>query len=276
MEEDWDNLIILDACRYDTFRNRHELNGSLEARISQGTATGNFLNGNFGDETFYDTVYVTANPHVSRLCEGQFHSIVPVWGTDWDEELKTVTPESMVEATVEAYNSYPNKRIISHFIQPHAPYIGENARETIGIETGVQLNRMMAMGETRADDHNRDEYPNAWSRLQDKEIDKNQIIDAYYENLDLALDSVADLQSEISGKTIITGDHGEMFGEWALPLPTRRYGHSGKIHTPLLVTVPWFTIESDNRKEILSEKPRENKQNIDNDVQDKLEDLGYL
>lgn len=276
MEEDWDNLIILDACRYDTFRNHHELNGTLEPRISQGTATGNFLNGNFGDGEYYDTVYVTGNPHVSRLCEGQFHSIIPVWETDWDDELKTVTPEAMVNATIKAQSKFPNKRIISHLVQPHAPFIGENARESFGVETGITLNRMMAQGKENTDYSKREEYPNAWSRLQSEEITTEQILEAYCENLEVALDSVAELIEKLRGKTVITADHGEMFGEMALPLPIRRVGHSGKVFTPLLVKVPWFIINSNSRKEIQSERPSTMGDDQGEEMRKKLEHLGYV
>lgn len=276
MEEDWDNLIILDACRYDTFRDRHELDGTLEPRISQGTATGNFLNGNFGDDEFFDTVYVTANPHVSRLCEGQFHDIIPVWETDWDDELRTVTPEAMVNATIEAQTKFPNKRIISHFVQPHAPFIGENARESFGVETGITLNRMMAQGTDNGGYSNREEFPNAWSRLQSGEITKKEIFEAYCENLEVALDSLADLIEKLGGKSVITADHGEMFGEMAFPLPIRRVGHSGKVYTPLLVKVPWFILDYNNRKEIQSERPGTMRDDEGDEMRKKLEHLGYV
>ena len=39
MDEDWDNLIILDACRYDLFEEVNTIDGTLESRISLGSAS---------------------------------------------------------------------------------------------------------------------------------------------------------------------------------------------------------------------------------------------
>src|SRR6056297_529711 len=52
MDEDWDNLIILDACRYDMFAEQVDLDGELESRISLGSTSEEFLEQNFGDNTF--------------------------------------------------------------------------------------------------------------------------------------------------------------------------------------------------------------------------------
>lgn len=274
-EEDWDNLVILDACRHDTFEKLNSIDGSLERRISKGTNTGEFLGSNFGNKEHLDIVYVTANPHVSRLCEGNFHSIVPVWETDWDEELNTVTPATMVKATKEAAEMYPNKRIVSHFVQPHAPYIGPYAREAFGIETGITLNRMMATGELE-NDLSRQDYPNSWSRFIGGEISREDMIRAYEENLELVLEPVSELVDHLSGKTVITSDHGEMFGEMAWPLPVRKHGHGTKIHYPTLAKVPWLTIEYDSRRETVAEQSDSTKSTNDEQIKERLRDLGYV
>jgi len=274
-DEDWDNLIILDACRYDTFEKYSSLPGTLKCRISKGTNTGEFLGSNFGGGEFHDIVYVTGNPHVSRLFEGCFHDIVPVWKTDWNDELATVTPKSMVEATKEALESYPNKRIITHFVQPHAPYIGEFAQETFGVETGITINKMMATGEIKQVEATRGKYPTAWSRFFEGEIAKEDIIRAYRENLKLTLDPVEQLLDQLPGKTIVTSDHGEMFGEIAWPLPIRKHGHGTKVHTPKLVKVPWLTFDNGTRRETVPENPVGESDVSGEEIRDRLADLGY-
>ncbi|MFC7028075.1 hypothetical protein ACFQH8_12520 [Halomicroarcula sp. GCM10025710] len=65
-EEDWDNLLILDACRYDMFEEQHSLPGRLESRISKSSHTSEFLQSNFADRDLRDTVYVTASPMYYR------------------------------------------------------------------------------------------------------------------------------------------------------------------------------------------------------------------
>ena len=121
MEEDWDNLIILDACRYDTFK---EVYGECDYRYSKGSSTIEFLRKNFFGMRFLNTVYVTANPFVNRFSQS-FYKVISVWKDGWNYDLGTVLPDVMVEYALEAENQYPDKRLIIHFIQPHYPYIGD-------------------------------------------------------------------------------------------------------------------------------------------------------
>lgn len=46
MSEDWDTLILLDACRYDMFADDASLDGRLESRISRGFTSEEFLDQN--------------------------------------------------------------------------------------------------------------------------------------------------------------------------------------------------------------------------------------
>lgn len=80
-EEDWDALIVLDACRYDLFARRSTLSGTLETRRSRGSSTVEFLRGNVADRDLRDTVYVTANPQFHRYrdeLDARFHEVVHV------------------------------------------------------------------------------------------------------------------------------------------------------------------------------------------------------
>jgi hypothetical protein len=125
MAEDWDNLVILDACRYDYFEDQNTISGDLTRRISRGNKSWEFMQENFAGNQFHDTVYVTANPFVSRL-DDVFYA-VDTLDEYWDDDLGTIWPEDVVAAAVEANQAYPNKRIIVHFMQPHRPYLGGTA-----------------------------------------------------------------------------------------------------------------------------------------------------
>ena len=53
VNEEWDNLIILDACRYDTFAGSyrtHGLRGWLEHRVSRVSETNSFPQGELRPE----------------------------------------------------------------------------------------------------------------------------------------------------------------------------------------------------------------------------------
>lgn len=54
--EDWDNLLILDACCYDEFTCRSNLPGKTEHRISHGNTSPEFVCGNFGGKWLPDII----------------------------------------------------------------------------------------------------------------------------------------------------------------------------------------------------------------------------
>jgi len=78
MSADWDNLILLDACRYDFFAEENTIQGDLNRVISKGSRSWEFMKGNFVGRELHDTVYITANPHVGRLEKDIFHTIIPL------------------------------------------------------------------------------------------------------------------------------------------------------------------------------------------------------
>lgn len=265
MSEDWDNLLILDACRYDMFADRIDLDGRLETRISLGSSSEEFLERNFVGEQHHDTVYVNANPYVPRLGldEGTFHAVVDCL-SDWDEELQTVTPETVAQAAVDAHETYPDKRLIVHFMQPHTPFIGERGRRMVG--GGWTMDRDV------------EEEPGIWHQLRDgtADVDLETVWEAYTENLDLVLDEAVDLLEALDGKSVLTADHGNFVGERLSPIPSRRkYGHPYGVHAEELVKVPWFVIEGESRREVQPDPPVERERISEETVDERLEALGY-
>lgn len=262
---DWDNLVLLDACRYDTFAERAaDLPGQLRCVESRASSTRQFLMANFGGKELLDTVYVTANPQLYRIENGiydvesigaTFHNVVEVWQDGWDEKHRTVRPATVTEAALAAAQEYPNKRLIVHYIQPHAPYIGP---------TGVE--------ELPTD------YLDFWRAFEDGEIDVDlaTAVKAYEENLDLVLPHARTLLEELEGKTVVTADHGELFGERDHPIPIRRYGHPSYTPHRKLVEVPWLEYESGSRRTITAEERGATEEAVDDEVvKDRLRSLGY-
>lgn len=263
-ERDWDNLFLLDACRYDVFKEIYSLPGRLEACQSKASATVGFLEANFSNRDLTDTVYVTANPQLFRFRDKfnfNLHKVINVWEEDgWDDEVGTVFPETMTEYASKAAEKYPNKRLLVHYIQPHYPFI----------ESGTEFDK----GHLENDDL---EDPNFWYDFMygRNNTSKDKLWKAYVDNLRYALPHVETLLNAISGKTIITSDHGNMFGERSFPLPVREWGHPHGIYTEELVKVPWLVIESESRREITSEESKESQDDIDADVTSRLRELGY-
>jgi hypothetical protein len=266
MDEDWDNLLILDGCRYDMFADRVDLPGTLESSISLGSSSEEFMEQNFLGERFHDTVYVNANPFIPRLGldEETFHAVVDCL-SEWDPELQTIRPETVSQAAKTAHEQYPNKRLIVHFMQPHTSFIGDRGRE---LNAGGWLM-----------DHNVEDDPGIWNRLRDgQDVPLETVWEAYNENLDVVLSEVEELLDDLSGKSVITADHGNLVGERLGPIPTRRkYGHPYGVHTEELVKVPWFVVEGETRREVRADPPTESDSEglSKTELEDRLEALGY-
>jgi hypothetical protein len=265
VEEDWDTMILLDACRYDMFERLHTLPGRLESRISRGSCTREWLRGNFKDWTLTDTVYVTAHAQLYRnrdWLNTEFHDIINIWADGgWDDDQGTVLPETMVTRALEALEEYPDKRHLIHFLQPHVPFVNASAELA---DAGV--------GDPA------DEELSVWRKLAESKLDVRQdrIWQLYDENLELALPAVEELLEHLEGRTVVTSDHGNMVGERARPLPIREWGHPRGLYVEPLVRVPWLVYEDGDRRSIQDGQTSGEEEYDEELVTSRLEDLGYV
>ncbi len=264
LEEDWDSLVVLDACRYDTFERHNTLPGELSRRESRGSNTVEFLRGNFAGRELLDTVYVTANPQFRRHhddLETTFHAVVDVWREDgWHEELGTVLPETTTEYGRRAAERYPEKRLIVHYMQPHYPFVDAERNYDGGQledpEDGTSFWRRMRMNEL--------------------ELPVDRLREAYADNLKLALPHVRELLATLDGRSVVTADHGNMFGERCVPIPIRGWGHPQGIYTEELVSVPWLVRATGSRRTVTADPPDEPTGLGENGaVRERLRQLGY-
>lgn len=278
LQEDWDTLILLDACRYDYFSEAISFEGDLEYRISKGSTSKEFIAETFDNKKLHDTVYVTSNPFVGHIEDDVFHAVITLLDK-WDSELQTIPPEAVVKATKEAHKSYPNKRIISHFMQPHQPYLGNKAGE---IRSEIRLyTKIKGFDNNLYESNSNSKTPLEGTRMYDApshpEIDvtKQDIRAAYLETLQIVLEKCENLIESIVGKTVISADHGEMLGESMNIISGECYGHPGRVWNQELRKVPWFVVPTRDRRAITSDPPNRY-DTIDNtDLNSKLEALGY-
>lgn len=268
-EEDWDNLVILDGCRYDMFADvvtDYDVEGELESRISRGSATMEFLKGNFDGKTLHDVVYVTASTMLYQgevfkdAIDVELHDTIDVWSRGIDYGEDGVPPSAVARCTREAAEAYPEKRLLVHFVQPHAPYIGPKGREEFP-----------------------DFRPNPLSERFRGVIDTptETLEEVYDENLRLALDELEDLLPELPGRTVVTADHGMLIGERERPIPIRSFGHPGRLYVEEMVKVPWYVVEGDTRKRIVPEPPessyeKKRDEELDERAREHLAQMGYL
>jgi hypothetical protein len=273
--EDWDNLVILDACRYDAFAQENESPGELREVVSAGRESHEFIEQNFLDKHLHDTVYVTANPHVTYIPEGTFHAVIGDPLTDqFDEELGTVPPRAVTQAALNAHDQFPNKRLIIHYMQPHMPPIGDIRLDFTELQDGFDL-----VGTDG-------EFNRFFNLVDDGVIEPAVARKAYRQNLRLVLEEVDNLE-QLSGKTVVTADHGELLGERPCPLMGPSWSHQVTRYEPQwtpfrfpkckeLCTVPWFVPESDKeRREVKASEPVGEERLSEHTAQQQLEALGY-
>lgn len=258
-DREWDNLIILDACRYDVFKEyffKRKMVGKLEYILSRASDTPSFLIENFfkyGKEKYDDIVYITANPFVDIILKNKVYKIIPVWKHGWSEHYQTVLPKTMYEYTIRAIKKYPGKRFIIHFIQPHYPYLLSPL-----IETSLKdLRTCLLQGKIFVETEKKRSLSALYGAEVYSIIEPRRHFRLYKQNLEITLPYVEKLIEILPGKTVVTADHGEAFGEILHPLfPIRIYGHIGKVRISPLIKVPWLVIDSKDKEYINRKKIR--------------------
>lgn len=254
MARDWDNLLVLDACRLDLYR--EVANSDCGSVLSRGAATPEWTEENFVGRSFPNAVYVTANPYVSIITDDEFHARYDLWKEVWDDEEGTVLPEAVADRTRAIATDHPDKRLIVHFMQPHQPFVDSDLPGSFW---------------------NVDESP--WTALRREGVDEAAILDAYADNLRIAYPVARRLGRDLTGKSVITADHGNMLGERVWPFPVRDFGHREGIYTPENVRVPWDELPFETRKSIRAEATAADATDdgdVSADVTDRLADLGYV
>jgi hypothetical protein len=269
MKKDWDNLIILDACRPDFFEKWNHFEGKYSRKISLGGTSREFFIRNMKGGEFYDTVYVTGNTSVEYV-ENSLHNVVKTYASR-DNYKPGWFPEVTLEAALEAYEKHPQKRLVIHFMQPHTPYLGDEAeelREKVSREQNVSFHEFR-----RATEQNTDDIPTIRNLLHafDKDfISKKELNTVYSENLKIVLTYVEELLDVIDGKSVITSDHSESFRDFNGIL-----GHEGWTLSREMREVPWLEINN-SRRETFAEPPTEPVSVEDEVIRENLRDLGYL
>lgn len=266
-EADWDTLIVLDACRADLFESVADLDryDAYERRNSRGSMTREWTERNFAGHQFGDTVYVSSNPYTSTIAGDAFHELREIWRDRFDDEERTVLPETVADAALAAHDEHPDKRLIVHFMQPHYPFLGH-----------PELRYRSWDPDEIVEGPAGDEPPHdPWQALALGLADRDDIWNAYSENLGRSLAAALDVAAALDGRTVITSDHGNMLGERAWPVPLRLYGHPEGVRHPALVEIPWAVLEGDDRRRITDEGVGAIDDAATELVENRLRDLGY-
>lgn len=285
LTENWDTLIILDACRVDALKYvapEYDFLEEITSRWSVGSTSKEWLVNTFRTKYSVDNLaMVTGNGWAEVVFEqdpnwGGWGAISVDWWNNspltrfikrdvvraqdfglylpvWEENKRKAgnrapRAETVTDAAIAAIREDNPEKTLIHYMQPHEPYLHNT-------EPGEDV--------TGADANPLDELRNG--------AHKDEIWNKYLDNLRYVLDSVEILLNNIdSDNVIITADHGELFGEWGV------YGHFAALPHPHLRKVPWVKTTANNKETYNSEKPLSAYQSNEGDVEKRLRDLGYV
>ena len=266
-ENDAFALVILDSCRYDVFAEEvgDFLKGNLDYVFTPSTYTVQYFretwSGQHEDLVYFTglsapTDYAFEQRGIDFIPSDHLGEFVHVWNRCESKELGAVPPERMTEMVLREKAS----KMVVHYVQPHAPYIGDyRLREATGQDWEESL---------------KDIYERIGRYdSEQKTISDNELRRAYRSNLRRALGAVRDLIGSLERPVVVTADHGEMLGE------DGRYIHGGKPREELC-KVPWFKVDSSmlgDETSMESHKHRDSGEDFEfDDVRQQLEDLGYV
>lgn len=275
-DDEWDLLIILDACRVDTLRevaDEYDFIGNVGGTWSVGSQSAEWMANTFTkshQKEIKRTAYISGNGFSagvlkrrnrppanntipldisswSTVDEDALHSHINVWETDHDDQYGSVLSRTMTEYAIRQGRDDDADRIIAHYTQPHLPYIGSACRED------REATELEARG---------------YELLEEGRASREDVYRVYRETLRWVLDDIEELLENIDAeKVVITSDHGEAFGEW------KAYGHPEGFPHPVVRKVPWVeTTATDNHTR---EPDIEVDSSVKMDVEQHLEDLGY-
>lgn len=257
-EREWDILLILDACRWDLWEGFapqhgvHDRFRNTEPVYSCASSSDEWLLKSFEnapDEFVEDTVYVTANAYTHLIDLERFHHVERVWKYARDPESGTVFPDAVTNEAIRAYRDNPDKRLVVHYLQPHAPFLH-------------CLDRYVQTADNQE----------VWQGVQKDLFDREEVFADYGQNLLTVLDQVETVLDEVEGTVAVTSDHGNFIGEWGL------YGHYSWVPLPAVKRVPWAVADGEG-DEVYELKTKDAITTVETDepsVKEHLRQLGYV
>lgn len=286
---DFDVCLVLDACRYDLWRETIGLNRQIDdyrhpdfyttlgrhtaSRWSVGSASLHWINETFADRYKSDwsgAGYVTANPFSAKEPGdlNQLHdSVYPledrglgyldeVWQDSWpmSKDMPTVDPKTLTNRAMHAYQIHDGP-IVVHYMQPHVPF--KTNPEWFG-DWG---------GKEHFAEPVEDADKDVWLKMRDNEIPEGELWRAYRDNLEWVLKEVERWYEQTDAKLLVTSDHGNAKGEYG------QYCHPPYSANPYLRKVPWVELEGvgDNTNLTVDVPP----ETTDSNVDEQLRALGY-
>jgi hypothetical protein len=271
MKEQWDIAIILDACRYDVFKEIYEKYlpvGRLEKRVG-ASDTLDWLRTVFNGNTMNDAVYISAHPGINSKdvewvdfnATKRFYKVYDAWLSAWSWSIGTSLPREVAKVASRAIYEHPDRKKIIHFMQPHFPYRkapcpsttysdlkGTRKNQKLGIIAERIIRKLILSLRLKVSSFRttywqikkflRLDFLEDLNELYWREYAVSDLRSFYRDNLEWVLESVGQIAEEFSDlRIVITSDHGEAFGE------NGEFFHVYKTRNPVVRCVPFWRNE---------------------------------
>ncbi|ELZ24419.1 hypothetical protein C475_12542 [Halosimplex carlsbadense 2-9-1] len=224
---DWDALVLLDACRYDTLGAVADDAVVGRAR-SPASATPGFLAAAEAHGVFDGATYVSGNPQSGEHSPGDVEH-VPVYEDHWDDDLATVPPDPIFEAAGSRVRE--GERVVAHTLQPHYPHLARTGDRTAPIPGGLHP-RYFPEERLRGE--------KLQALLANGYLDLGTARRSYERSVRFAWETAGRFAADLAAdghRVVVSADHGELFGEWGF------VEHPMGVSVPPLVDVPWVVFE---------------------------------
>lgn len=280
--KDWDILVVLDATRVDTFREVSQEFDWIDTEAitsywSVGSYSGSWVANTFDIDVHPEaksTAYISGNDWAQRevswepnlpIDDSQLPLFVPAADFCWEEVggVETVNPHLLTDLAITAWRNrtqYGFDKMIVHYMQPHQPFIGHpDLIHQMDIEA--------------EDNHEGRENFGVWDSAYKGTVTRQEILEAYQDNLRYALECIDTLRTNVDANIAITADHGNALGE------LRQWGHPAGSLLSSVRKVPWTVIEGEDRmsREVdIDVSNLSSDKNTDTNVESRLQQLGYL
>lgn len=225
--KDWDVAIVLDACRADTLQ--QVTNWPIDTVRSPASCTPEWVKRVGEAEVFCDATVVSGNPQYEKY-ESKAKTVEPYWESHWDDSLRTILPEPMLDRVTELLRENETP-VVAHIMQPHWPYIAH-----IGDSWRLAYDNLYPW-------HSEDgQVDSVQVGMERGLVDVSQATQAYRASVESIWQTLLPYIEQWSNDAtvVVTGDHGEAFGGLA---DLGFYEHPCGIHIRSLTEVPWVTFE---------------------------------
>jgi hypothetical protein len=228
--DDWDVLVVIDACRFDLFQEvvaDHEIAEKLsiiEPVYSCATMTQEWVERTLNaapDSYLKELSVVSGTGHIDAHCDtSRFGGHTLLWKYAHETKL-TVLPDLVTNEAIRAYRQHQTDRLYIHYVQPHAPFLHA-------------IDKYDERSSGKA---------NVWNELKLGNISRKQVWADYSKNLRVVLDHVITIIENVDGRVVITSDHGNLLGKYNL------YGHPPWLLIPALKRVPYAVAQGENSED---------------------------